>query len=96
MGNIEDAQSAVFRPTDEQELIREYVFGCISKSNDEANDLHDRIVNPIEKELLAQVLDACRNVQTKAAAKLGMNRNTLYKKLKEYGLDKSNDRSEDS
>ena len=96
MGNIEDAQSAVFRPTDDRELIREYVFSCISKSDAEVKDLHDRIVSPIEKELLAQVLETCKNVQTKAAARLGMNRNTLYKKLKEYGLDKSSERPEDS
>jgi len=95
-GDIEDAQSAVFRPTDDQELIREYVFSSISKSDAEVKDLHDRIVSPIEKELLAQVLEACSNVQTKAASRLGMNRNTLYKKLKEYGLDKSSERSEDS
>ena len=41
----------------------------------------------MERELIAQVM-ACDNVQTKAAAKLGINRNTLHKKLKEYGLER--------
>ena len=30
---------------------------------------------------------ACDSVQIKAAARLGINRNTLHKKLKEYGLE---------
>jgi DNA-binding protein Fis len=46
-----------------------------------------KIVNRVERELIAQVLTSCDNVQIKAAAKLGINRNTLHKKLKEYGLD---------
>ena len=29
----------------------------------------------------------CDSVQIKAAGRLGINRNTLHKKLKEYGLD---------
>jgi DNA-binding protein Fis len=44
-------------------------------------------VNRIERELIAQVMIHCDNVQTKAAAKLGINRNTLHKKMREYGLD---------
>jgi DNA-binding protein Fis len=34
-------------------------------------------------------MENCRQIQTKAAHSLGMNRNTLYKKLKEHGLEKS-------
>lgn len=94
MGDLEDAQSAVFRPTDEVELIREFVYSSISKTEPDAKDLYDQIVNPVEKELLSQVMEACGNTQTKAASRLGINRNTLYKKLKEHGLDKSNDKSE--
>ena len=45
------------------------------------------MVNRVERELIAQVMTACESVQTKAATKLGINRNTLHKKLKEYGLD---------
>jgi DNA-binding NtrC family response regulator len=88
-GDAQDAQAAVFRPVDDQSLIREFVFNGLSKAERDATDLHERIVNAVEKELLAQVMAATGGTQTKAAARLGMNRNTLYKKLKEYGLEKS-------
>ena len=41
----------------------------------------------MERELIAQVMTSCDNIQTKAAGRLGINRNTLHKKLKEYGLE---------
>lgn len=87
-GSPQAANSAVFRPTDDQSLIQEFVFNQLSKAGKEATDLYDRVVLPLEKELLAQVMENCRQVQTKAAHCLGMNRNTLYKKLKEHGLEK--------
>ena len=52
-----------------------------------ATGLKRRIVDPVERELIQQVLDACDQVQIKAAARLGINRNTLHKKLTEYGID---------
>ena len=52
------------------------------------DSLHAKIVSRVERELIAQVLADSGGVQTKAAARLGINRNTLHKKLKEYGLEK--------
>jgi DNA-binding NtrC family response regulator len=46
--------------------------------------LDKRIVGGVERELIEQVLHLCDNVQVKAAARLGINRNTLHKKLSEY------------
>ena len=54
-----------------------------------ADELIRRIVAPVERELIQQVLASCDRVQIKAAARLGINRNTLHKKLAEYGLDTS-------
>ena len=90
IGDAKAAQAAVFRPTDEQSLIREFVYNRLSKSDEHAEDLHKQIVEPVEKELLMQIMQSCNQTQTKAATRLGINRNTLYKKLVEYGLSKSN------
>ncbi len=90
IGDAKAAQAAVFRPTDDQSLIREFVYNRLSKSDERAEDLHKQIVEPVEKELLMQIMQSCNQTQTKAATRLGINRNTLYKKLVEYGLSKSN------
>lgn len=88
MGDREAAAEAVFRPTDENSLIHEFVYHRISTAAEGVSDLHKQVVEPVEKELLVQVMEDC--TQIRAAQKLGINRNTLYKKLKEYGLDKAN------
>jgi Nif-specific regulatory protein len=46
--------------------------------------LDRRIVGGVERELIEQVLKQCDNVQVKAARRLGINRNTLYKKVTEF------------
>ena len=43
----------------------------------------------MERELIQQVLQTCDRVQIKAAARLGINRNTLHKKLSEYRIDET-------
>jgi DNA-binding NtrC family response regulator len=73
---------------DMQTLISKVVEQGLGLAGSEEENLHAKIVNRVEKELIAQVMAACDNVQVKAAAKLGINRNTLHKKLEEYGLEK--------
>lgn len=87
-GDVQDAQSVVFRPSDDESLIREFVYSQIGKAAADDNELYKRVVGPVEKELVQQVLDACNQTQTKAAKRLGINRNTLYKKMVEFDLTK--------
>ncbi|MFP6764229.1 MAG: sigma-54 dependent transcriptional regulator [Planctomycetaceae bacterium] len=51
---------------------------------------YEKVMSLVERELLAQMLRQCRGVQIKAAERLGINRNTLHKKVTEYGLDSEN------
>ena len=60
----------------------------IEAAGPQADNLHSMIVNRVERELIAQVMTQSESVQIKAAERLGINRNTLHKKLKEYGLEK--------
>lgn len=54
----------------------------------ESGNLYDQYMQMFEKELLTHVLSICDGVQTKAARLLGINRNTLAKKLGTTGEDK--------
>jgi two-component system nitrogen regulation response regulator GlnG len=49
--------------------------------------LHGRIVREIERPLIVKVLAATRGNQLKAAALLGLNRNTLRKKIRELDIE---------
>ncbi|MDE0865404.1 MAG: sigma-54 dependent transcriptional regulator [Rubripirellula sp.] len=72
-------------------LTREVVMRGLSDTGAVTGEIHSVIVERIEKELIAQVLASCGGVQTKAATKLGINRNTLHKKIKDYRLDHEED-----
>ncbi len=49
-------------------------------------DVYQLVLTEVEAPLLEQVLKYTRNNQTKASTLLGLNRGTLRKKLKQYGL----------
>jgi DNA-binding protein Fis len=49
--------------------------------------LYNRVLREIEKPLLQVVLKAVSGNQKKAAEVLGINRNTLRKKLNDYAID---------
>ena len=53
------------------------------------SDLYERIVGQVENELIRHVMQLCDNVQIKAAARLGINRNTLHKKIQEMKLEQA-------
>jgi DNA-binding NtrC family response regulator len=73
---------------DLETLAAELVEEGIGAAGPQGDNLHAAVVNRVERELIAQVMAECGGVQIKAAARLGINRNTLHKKLKEYGLEK--------
>ena len=77
------------QPADLDSLTADLVQQGLATGGPTEDNLHMKIVNRVERELIAQVMEACDNVQIKAAARLGINRNTLHKKLKEYGLDET-------
>ncbi|HYH64707.1 MAG TPA: sigma-54 dependent transcriptional regulator [Urbifossiella sp.] len=49
--------------------------------------LHPFLVDGLERELIEEVMRQCGDVQIKAADRLGINRNTLHKKLEQYRAD---------
>ena len=52
----------------------------------EPNGMYDMLINVVEKPLLEVVMLYSDNNQSKAAQWLGLNRNTLRKKLQEHKM----------
>jgi Fis family transcriptional regulator len=50
------------------------------------SEIYSMVVSAVEKPLLVYILDRAQGNQTRAAEMLGINRNTLRKKMREYGL----------
>jgi DNA-binding NtrC family response regulator len=74
------------RNADLETLSSELVEQGLAGAGPDEDNLYAKIVNRVERELIAQVMAECENVQIKAASRLGINRNTLHKKLKDYDL----------
>ena len=51
------------------------------------SDIDDMVVRCVEKPLLEVVMFQAQGNQTRAAELLGLNRNTLRKKLQQHGID---------
>ncbi len=52
----------------------------------DVTDVYEMVLSEVEAPLLEEVMKYTRNNQTKASTLLGLNRGTLRKKLKQYGL----------
>ena len=75
------------RGVDFEALAVSLVQRGVADAGPQADNLHAEVVNRVERELIAQVMLQCEGVQTKAASRLGINRNTLHKKLAQYELE---------
>jgi two-component system response regulator AtoC len=72
------------KPADLDALIEQLIRTALQSVAAEEGNLYNRLIRGVERELLEQVLPLCDNVLVKAAARLGINRNTLHKKLAEF------------
>ena len=74
------------RSVDLETAIEELIHSAVQSSSQTETNLYEKVVGSVERQLIEHVLAACDQVQIKAAARLGINRNTLHKKLKEFRL----------
>jgi len=78
-------------PSHAQPALRDYVAKAVRRylhdlGDCDTHELYDIVLREIEAPLLNEVMRHCDGNQSRAAATLGINRATLRKKLKEYGL----------
>ena len=66
-----------------QKTVKKYITVM---NGDGSGHLHELVIMGIEKPLLEMVLKETNGNQTQAANILGINRNTLRKKIQEYNL----------
>ena len=66
-----------------QKTVKKYITVM---NGDGSGHLHELVITGIEKPLLEMVLKETNGNQTQAANILGINRNTLRKKIQEYSL----------
>ena len=65
--------------------IRRYLFEL---EGTQPNSMYDLVLRQIEQPLFEAILEHTKGNQSRAAEMLGLNRGTLRKKLRSYGLHK--------
>jgi len=82
------AAAAVGTDASLEEIIEKKMQECVRGLRGHASaNLHNLMVGLVEKPLLRAVMRETKGNQVRAAQLLGINRNTLRKKLKEHGID---------
>ncbi len=70
-----------------EDIIRQRIKTYIEKiKNTNLNDVYKTIIGTTEKTVIEEILNICKCNQIKASQLLGINRNTLRKKIKEYNI----------
>ena len=75
----------------QKQTLRECVSTSLTEYFDKVDkehisDLYELVLSEVEAPLLERVMQHTRSNQSKASAMLGLNRGTLRKKLKKYGM----------
>lgn len=71
-------------PASSEETVRAFVREEVNRNSGGA--LHEAVIGKVEKALIALVLEEERGNQVRAAKRLGINRNTLRKKMKDLQI----------
>lgn len=66
-----------------QQALRNYLAQL---NGQEVIDLYDMVLSEVEAPMLDVIMQYTRGSQTRAAVMMGINRGTLRKKLKRYGM----------
>jgi len=67
-----------------EEMVREVIKLEVDTSN--GNNIHESIIGKVERALIGIVLEEEHGNQVRASKKLGINRNTLRKKMKDLRI----------
>lgn len=78
-------------PSQQKQTIRECVNSSLADyfekvDHENISDLYELVLSEVEAPLLETVMRHTRSNQSKASIMLGLNRGTLRKKLKKYGM----------
>ncbi|MFL0801784.1 MAG: DNA-binding transcriptional regulator Fis [Agarilytica sp.] len=89
IGTPASSQEAYSAPQDQS--LRDCVEKAVSNyfqhlEGQDVSDVYEMVLAEVEAPMLEVVMKYTRHNQTKAANVLGLNRGTLRKKLKQYGL----------
>ena len=86
--NSSDARSDAARENELALTVRKVMRQYFKDLDGEkASGIYDMVVAAVEKPMLEVVMFQAQGNQTRAAELLGLNRNTLRKKLQQHGLD---------
>ncbi|TLF52499.1 DNA-binding transcriptional regulator Fis [Halomonas urmiana] len=90
-GELAELRDTVRPAHQDDRPLREAVEASLARYFDHLDgssvtDLYAMVMAEVEAPLLASVLEHTQGNQTRAAEMLGLNRGTLRKKLKQYGL----------
>lgn len=94
VGQLDDAQYAQAKHGGETTGMASAVIHLVTsarQSRQFEGDLYDHVLAAMEKPLLEEIMKRTRGNQLRAASLLGINRNTLRKKLQERGVRVSRD-----